>query len=479
MTRLRSNSVCPCGSGKKFRDCCSAIVNDPAYQDKVKEHVDQLILAMNWLTMHYDDASYAATDDFFFGHRREHSTDFFFGMPHDQTELLHFCMDEWLIGNARIHLRRGDDGISASELLFAPDGPKFTEGGAWYIRELAASELSLYEVLKVYDHQGVLLRDMVRPDAAPVFVVEKRGTERLSPGDTLGARVLRGDRGCGLFSICVCELERGKGRKVADAIVAAIKEEGRKKRQSRPVAEIVASFIIDAWLDELRRKFIADPPQTPVVLDGKTQEPLVCTMDTYHVSDWEALADILDDQDDVVILGSREWVRIEPMDMGPCEGMDRTLATLRRLSSGMLAVECHSEGGAKAADRWLKRLAGPLLTRGGKVVENFFGQTMEGGVFQEDLTEPDRGMEAGPAERLEEKLSELLRGQWESWLSMPIPALNGKTPLQAARFKTYRPKLVKMLKKIEKEEAALARTMGVAGFDTGFLWERLGLAREQ
>lgn len=61
---------------------------------------------------------------------------------------------------------------------------------------------------------------------------------------------------------------------------------------------------------------------------------------------------------------------------------------------------------------------------------------------------------------------------------MQFPALNGKTPLQAAKLKTYRPRLVELLKQIEQGEANRAKDSGLPPFDIGFLWERLGLTRE-
>jgi hypothetical protein len=51
-------------------------------------------------------------------------------------------------------------------------------------------------------------------------------------------------------------------------------------------------------------------------------------------------------------------------------------------------------------------------------------------------------------------------------------------PLQAAQLKTYRPKVVELLKHIEQGEARRAKDSGLPAFDIGFLWERLGLTRE-
>jgi hypothetical protein len=66
---------------------------------------------------------------------------------------------------------------------------------------------------------------------------------------------------------------------------------------------------------------------------------------------------------------------------------------------------------------------------------------------------------------------------YEEWPSIPLPALNGKTPLAAAKLKSLRPKLIDLLKQIEQGEARRAKEESIQPIDLSFLWERLNIER--
>jgi hypothetical protein len=464
MAKIGRNDACPCGSGKKYKHCCLA--RDNAYERLLQEQRDAKFRAVEWLTGYYAEAvNEAVTNRFFLDEEDEDTPGRLAELPESAQTAVLICLHEWLIAEARLIL--GEELVRASDLLLGPGGPPFTADGRRHIEELAASELSLYEVLEVHKGEGLRLRDLLRPDEDPVFAREKKATETLVSWDVLGARLLRqGDTytiGGGVYFF-----QRGHAKDLADFTLKAIRRETRKKRPRETPKEIITFCIVTNWLDSL-----LNPPPPPILIDPQTKEPIRLTTDGYRVSDWEALEDILADRDDVEQEDEGAWAWIESID----EEKYRSLARLERLSSGLLEVWCRTEGKGDAARKWLEALAGPLLSHTGREIKDPRETLQDESPSRPDPAAKKRAKEI-PPEIQWEIMSKYLSEHYANWPAMPLPALDGKTPLQAAKLKTYRPKLVELLKHLEQGEARRAKSSGLPAFDAGFLWERLGLTRE-
>lgn len=341
---------------KKYKHCCLA--NENAYQALLREQRDAKIRAVEWLTENYGEAVDEAVMNRFFLDEDDDAPERIAELPASTQAAALICLHEWLIAGASLILN--EERVRVSDLLLGHGGPLFTASGRRHIEELAASELSLYEVLEVRKHEGLLLRDMLRPGEEPVFAQEKKATETLAPWDTLGARLLRqGDArtlGGGVYPF-----QRKRATELVDSILKIIRRETRKKRPRATPNEIISFVIISSWLDA-----ILNPPAPPMLIDARTREPILFTMDTYRVSDWRALEDILASRDDVEQEGESVWTWAESID----EERYRSLARLERLPSGLLETECRTKGRAAAAAKWLKKLAGPLLSHTGRKTED-------------------------------------------------------------------------------------------------------------
>ncbi len=406
-----------------------------------------------WLTEHYGDALDEAFHNVFFHDMSESDIE----VSDEQLKVVHSCFNDWLLSNAVLQLDAGR--VRCSELLPGPGSPRFTAAGRRYIEEMAASEMSIYEVLEVRENKGLLLRDMLLPDEEPVFVVEKEATQVLVPWDTLGARLL-----CGNDDTCtpcgtVCWFSREKAAALVDSIHKAIRHEVRKQPPRMTSQEIISNNVIAAWLNS-----IYAPRTVTTFVDAETQEPTMFTTDIYRVSDWEALQAAFAAYEEIEQEDENLWFWLEPID----DDSSRTRAKLMRLADGRLQVECRTVGRADEAAQMLKRLAGSLLSRTERTTQD------PGELLQENgssFGEP-------PQQEDQDILLQIKKKHCTEWLSMPIPALNGKTPLQAVRLKAYRPRVVELLKGIERLEARNIQEMGAPGLDVSFLWERLGLTRE-
>ena len=83
-----------------------------------------------------------------------------------------------------------------------------------------------------------------------------------------------------------------------------------------------------------------------------------------------------------------------------------------------------------------------------------------------------------PPEVQAELIGQFLEQHYAGWLDTPLPALDGRTPREAAALKSARPKLISLLKHMESSSDR-DRRAGKPAYDFGWMWAELGLARPQ
>ncbi len=425
------------------------------------------VSAAQWLMNNYDEAVDEALHKAFFSKVT----------PEDVARIssrmqvpIFVHMYEWLISEAVLKL--GDRRVPAGELLLSPEGPRFSAVGRRHVSELAASRLSLYEVLEVRENQGVLLRDMLRPDEEAVFVLEKSGSTQMVQWDTLAGRLLRRDDGTCTLGGGMFVYQRGHAAEVAESISNDIRKEVWKEQHMETPQEYISYVLINAWLE--RALLQLSPSAMPRLMDAQTQEAIAFTTDTYSVSDWQELEAIFAAQDDLDRCEEEgEWVWSESMG----GEMRRSRARLERLADDTLTVECRTVGRADEARKMLERLAGPLLAHVDREIKDAGEMLRErnasSGEKEDDARERDASSELD-----QETMHHVLSEFYKDWHRHPLPALDGKSALEAVKLAAYRPRVVELLKGMEQTEARRARDAGMDPFDFGFLWEALGLTRE-
>lgn len=83
-----------------------------------------------------------------------------------------------------------------------------------------------------------------------------------------------------------------------------------------------------------------------------------------------------------------------------------------------------------------------------------------------------------PQEVQRQILHQYLAKHYATWPEIPLPALNGKTPLEAVKDKDLRLAVIELLKSIDQLEAERIEETGGEPFDVSFLWTRLGVERK-
>jgi hypothetical protein len=75
-------------------------------------------------------------------------------------------------------------------------------------------------------------------------------------------------------------------------------------------------------------------------------------------------------------------------------------------------------------------------------------------------------------------IKKFLDDHYRKWLDEALPALSHRTPRHAVTLKTFRPKVIELLKQMENSEAR-AGARGKTPYDFGWLWRELGLEKEK
>ena len=137
---------------------------------------------------------------------------------------------------------------------------------------------------------------------------------------------------------------------------------------------------------------------------------------------------------------------------------------------GSLEVFCRTIKLADETRAWLEGIAGCVVTYKIREVVDPRSEKARAGA----KPSPEPGI---PQEVQRQLIHQYLAKHYETWPEIPLPALKGKSPLEAVKLKRLRPAVIELLKSIDQLEAHRTEQTGGEPFDVSFLWERLGLKR--
>jgi hypothetical protein len=224
---------------------------------------------------------------------------------------------------------------------------------------------------------------------------------------------------------------------------------------------ITTSTIIDYWLDS-----ILETKPLPELVDASTGDKLLLTTDHYRVTDWKEFEHILESQDDVDGGRGEGWNRFVELEDGRC----RSRASIIPKGSDSMEVFCRTPQLADEARAWLEGIAGSVIKY--KIREIVDPRSEK--ARESAKPAPESGI---PKEIQRQIIHQYLEKHYETWPEISLPALDGKSPLEAVKDQKRRPAVIELLKSIDQLEARRVEQTGGEPFDVTFLWERLGLKR--
>ena len=454
MNKIGRNDPCLCGSGQKYKKCCQAKTDQ--FESRRREERQAIQTAIDWLQETYpDEVAAAAYFDFMDepDEERQAAIDMLSGRFENAVDV---NLGEWLLADAQLEVNGQD--VAASEVILGKGGPQLSARGREWLQELAKRPLALYEVREVIKEKGVILGDMLHPELPPVEIREKAATRFLRPWDTFGARLLWQDDSF-VMSGAVYPMDREMALDCLAAITSELEHENGDATLER---YITTCTIIDYWLDSL-----LETKPLPELVDAGTGEKIHLTTDHYRVTDWPELERVLAEQDDVDGDSNEGWNRF--VELG--EDQYRSLAYLQKKGADSLELFCRTPALADDAKKWLEGLAGGAIQYKIRELVDPRSEKVRNAVQSRPESEI-------PQEVLRQIVHQHIAKHYTTWPEIPLPALNGKTPLAAVRDEELRPAVIELLKSIEQLEAGRVEETGGDPFDVSFLWTRLGLDRK-
>jgi hypothetical protein len=456
VAKTARNAPCPCGSGRKYKQCCLLEEERLAKQAREDSRVGQLI--SDWSVEQFGDELARAFEEF---HPESHRIG-----ERDFALLL-----TWFNSDRALSV----GGTPLSRYLARPDlDPDEREIG----ERIAAARLGLHRVKAVVPGRSLELEDVLTGALIPV--ASQTVSREVVRWDVVLCRVMPGDPAATTLWGPVLVYAPDEEAEVL-AEVARLAQAHGLSRDSTGLSEVfrVASRELLRFVPPSR---LAEPSY--FTAEG---DPVVCA---------RARWSLLDPDDAFMVLNTPPellWVGDSEDGTGQCFQLtgDRRELLARRAPLPLNAVFFESSyagfpdrigtGTFVLAGCELRfdaiseqRLDHALELVSSRLAGNAELLDREVGPF--DLDRPERREALAPAE--EDVLAAgYLEDYLRRWLDEPLEGLEGATPRAAASIPTLRADLELLLRAIENR-AEHARRAGAAWPDTGWLWDELDLTAQ-
>ena len=187
MKKVGRNDPCPCGSGKKYKQCCLR-AEEAKTARAANDRSEAVPRAIRWLMSRHGRGVHQALDEGFFGTLND---DEYERLQVEHAEAFQGIMVnamEWLLADGSLLIRGREHRVAESAARAWR--PLVLRRATTMARALTSTRLGLYEVVDVVPGESLLLRDILFPQQAPVLVREKSGSRDAAKLDLMAARIL-------------------------------------------------------------------------------------------------------------------------------------------------------------------------------------------------------------------------------------------------------------------------------------------------
>ncbi len=466
MTTPSRNDPCPCASGRKFKRCCgatgalallplvqppeSATDSDATYdkQDQGAAYGQLLDFAFDAEFAHHRVRCYERLWGPYADRMRDTDHELRRRVPMiAQSELNHALVDTPLAG-----------GRTILQLFLERERTTLTPGRRRFLGDLSRSCVSLYEIICVEPGRGFELLDLWRSERC--WVHEVLASQQLDRWGLLGARLLTRPDGRVVIDSDLWPFHpSAKGQ-----LISELEREQVALRRVR--GEVPAEVFLKSSAHVFahvfaRRHFEPEAPQF-VTFDGQPLEP---TRMLFEVHDLRALRRRLAACADLDRSGTDEFVWGKTRD-GVSHGLG--WVELPTPSKPELVATAMSRVHAQALRDILERAGRDTLAWRSERTFTAAEWVQQNGRLSAPSASTARPLDASIARAVEER-------HYRDWPDHPLPSLDGRTPREAARDETMRPRVIEILKSLENLQQQRARTEGRPALDISSVWRALEL----
>ena len=457
--KIGRNSPCPCGSGKKYKNCCLGQDGGPSqslYYQRLSEAHNRLVerLSLHAKRTFGIEAVGVAMDEFFLWPEPEDEIDekskaralplfwpwFLFNWEYDAYE-------------ADVELS-GPEDQTVAELYAEERGGRLDPLERKLIDTINRKPYSFLEVLRVDRGQGLRLKDVLKGDE--IEVLERTGSEYVQPGDLLYGRAVSIDGVGMIFGLGPTIIPPGRKPEVI-----ALRQ--RLNTVQTPISD---DTLFD-WDAEIREAYLSIEAAlySPPKLCNTDGHPLEFHRLVYQVSSadeaFEKLCGLCvtegaeklratAQQDDAgrIIRVEFSWNRHGHK---ASHGMSNTVLGRLVINGLRLTAEVNSAQRAKALRRKIaSRMGAGAKFKLDKIqdIDSMLRKHSEGVAAKRHSTAPDDPMQHPEVQK---QLEKMILKHWEGWVDDNIPALEGKTPKEAVMSADGREGLEALLRDAERD----------------------------
>jgi len=466
MSIVGRNDPCPCGSGLKYKKCClgKAEATRTTYSRDDRERILDRLMRFSARPEFEQDHLIGQMAFWGDGLAGRSSEDAQRALTIPTAEAVY---EAWFAFDVPI-----EDGRTLTDLFLERERAGLSPGERAYLDRMRASHMRLYEVMDVRPEEGLHLVDLWTDER--VWVRERRATHQIVLWDLLAARVVQDGNRAQVFDGGLYLYPPG----AREAILKDLRRAHRLFARRCPEEDLGDFFkratvlFHRAWLD-----WVVFPPK-PVLVTSEG-DPIVLAKVIFDVRERPALLRALGGHPDLAYEGdgSHAWTEGIPAQGASVEESlaEETTQTRRNLGTFILkgervVFETLSRERAERGHRFLEELAGEAVRRKATRYQGIEA------ALKASRRSPKPPRSDVPPELEAKIVGEFYEQHYRNWPDEPIPALGNRTPRQAARLKTVRPRLVALLKEFENRSERMRRE-GRPTYDFGWLWQELGLER--
>jgi hypothetical protein len=450
------NDPCPCGSGKKYKQCCLKAEQAKAGEDdlqwrRIRRTIEGLTEELlKFSIAHFGhDAIHEAWEDFM----GEEEATFDPESPHMPVFVPWFNYD-WVPAPLETSVpKEAQDGLSLGAAYLRRKGKNLDPLLARYLEQFCKAPYSFFDILSVRSGDGFAVRDIFTGDET--YVTEHSGSRQAKAGDILFAKVAKVDSvtlmdGCA--PVLFPPIEKGailELRKIIYARELPLTPELLKEYNFEMLDKYlgIAERLLNPRMPEMRNTD-GDPLQFNR-LEYEIESPQAAFDALKHLNITSSEANMLAEAERDAS-GALRKIEFPWQKHGneTNKSWSNTILGNIVIEGGKLTVEVNSENRVKLIRSIIEK-ALPEARYKIAVIQStqamLARMNQEGGAARSKQTED---LNALP--EVQAHLAEMMREHYRNWLHEKIPALNGETPLQAVKTPDGREMVEALLLQIER-----------------------------
>ncbi|RMG33867.1 MAG: hypothetical protein D6720_10580 [Gammaproteobacteria bacterium] len=456
MSKIGRNDPCPCGSGRKYKKCCLRRGEVSELElARLRKTEGVLVIRLFQRVMEDYPVAIAEAWDEFCGEEAELPGEPEQAPPEFETIFLPWFLFNWVPDDIFVDDRERDYPESPIARHYLQKHPEqFSAYERRFIEEACAQPYSFFVVEGVEPGHSMRLRDLFLDRR--VTVAERQASQSLRRGQILFTRVITVDGLTVMFGGAPFVFPPRYGMDLLE--VREVMEEDYGPLDIDRLRGL--DWILRDLFHEFREE--SQEPKLPVLhnTDGERLQPtkllyrLKCTprealealislsLDT--VDDYLDIAEF-DEEGELHAIGF-PWLRKGNKQVA---GMDNTVLGHLRIEGDRLTIDVNSQERADAIRRKITRRLGRRAEFERAVIESPEQMLEEMQNRPRPAAAAEEGEDLMQLPEVRAQIEEMARRHWQQWPDVPLPALHGQTPREAAKSPKGRRRLETLLMEFE------------------------------